>query len=164
MEEIINMTGMRGYLLGQAKEFLFGRYDEKVGLETLDDGHRIQDRYEQLKLGEIFGLTEPIRRMLPTNHHYETVNPLRNNSMPDWMPTNYFRNRTHGNIYNELSFGEFVLPGETYKKYNKLHSDDLGEYGLVDRLKILSIVALYSKEYRNIRDKTAFDAVSASFI
>lgn len=151
IDELSNMMGMRGYLLGQAKELLFGRDKEKVGLETLDDGYRIQDRYEQLKLGGMFGLTEPIRRMLPTNHHYETVNPLRNNSMPDWMPTNYFKNRTHGNIYNELSFGEFILPGETYKKYNKLHSDELGEYGLVDRLKILSIVAPYSKEYRHYK-------------
>lgn len=151
IDEVKSMMGMRGYLLGQAKETIFGKGEETVALETLDDGYRIQDRYEQLKLGGMFGLTEPIRRMMATNDSYTTVNPLRNNSMPDWMPTNYFKNRTHGNIYNEMSFGEFILPGETYKKYNKLHSDELGEYGLVDRLKILSIAAPYSKEFRHYK-------------
>lgn len=153
-DELKNMMGMRGFLLGQAATNIFGTdnpYKEKPQLQTLSNGNSIQDEFGQLKLGGMFGLTEPIRRLLPENTNDEYVSPLRNNSLPDWMPENYFKDISHGNIYSDFSFGEFVLPGETYKKYNRLHPDDTGEYGVVDKLKILSIVAPYSKEYRHAR-------------
>ena len=153
-EEIKNMMGMRGYMIGQGITSIFGGDNplkDKMGLETLDTGNETQDKFDQLKLGGLFGLTEPLRRMLAENANDKTISPLRNNSMPDWMPQNYFKDISHGNIYNNFSFGEFVLPGKVYEKYNKLHSDDLGKYGLVDRLKILSIVAPYSKEFRHYK-------------
>ena len=82
-----------------------------------------------------------------------TISPLKNNSLPDWMPQNYFKNVSFGNVYNEIPFGIFFFPGKVYEQYNKLHPDDTGDYGVADRLKILSKVAPFSKEFRHTRDQ-----------
>lgn len=155
-EDIKSIMGMRGYMFGQAITAVFGTdnpIENNVRLETLNDGQNIIDRYNALNLGGMFGTTEPIRRMLGVKPIEETVSPLRNTSLPDWMPQNYFKNVSFGNVYNEIPFGEFILPGETYEKYNKLHPDDTGEYGVADRLKILSKVAPFSKEFRHTKQQ-----------
>lgn len=154
-EDIKSMMGMRGYVLGEAISSIFGidnPIENNVRLETLNDGQNTIDRFNALNLGGMFGTTEPIRRMLGNKPIEETISPLKNNYMPDWMPKNYFKNVSFGNVYNEIPFGEFILPGEVYEKYNKLHSDDTGKYGVVDRLKILSKVAPFSKEFRHTRN------------
>lgn len=154
-EDIKSMMGMRGYIIGQAISTVFGTdnpIENNVRLETINDGQNAIDRFNALNLGGMFGTTEPIRRILGNKPIESTINPIRNTYMPEWMPQNYFKNVTHGNIYNEIPFGEFILPGEVYEKYNKLHPDDTGKYGVVDRLKILSKVAPYSKEFRHTRN------------
>lgn len=153
-EDIKSMMGMRGYIIGQAISTVFGTdnpIENNNRLETLNDGQNAIDRFNALNLGGMFGTTEPIRRLLGNKPIESTVSPIRNNYMPDWMPQSYFKNVSFGNVYNEIPFGEFILPGEVYEQYNKLHSDDTGKYGVVDRLKILSKVAPYSKEFRHTR-------------
>ena len=154
-EDIKAMMGMRGYIIGQAISTVFGTdnpIENNIRLETLNDGQNAIDRFNALNLGGMFGTTEPIRRLLGNKPIESAVSPIRNTYMPDWMPQHYFKNVTHGNIYNEMPFGEFILPGEVYERFNKLHPDDTGEYGVADRLKILSKVAPYSKEFRHTRD------------
>ena len=154
-EDTQSIFGMRGYLLGQGYEMLFGKNDTKnqTELETLNDGQSLYDRYYSLNLGGLFGTTEPIRRLIGNKPITNTISPLKNNSLPDWMPQNYFKNVSFGNVYNEIPFGEFILPGKVYEQYNKLHPDDTGDYGVADRLKILSKVAPFSKEFRHTRDQ-----------
>lgn len=145
------ITGMRGYLLGRGVDTLFGGDDplkDKVKLEDINSGRTTYDKFDDLQLGGMFGLTEPLRRMISSPVNHKSISPLKNKSLPDWMPTNYFMNREYGNIYDELAFGEYVLPGETYEKINKLHSDEYGKYGIVDRVNILSKIAPHSKEFR----------------
>ena len=64
-EDTQSIFGMRGYLLGQGYEMLFGKSDTKnqTELETLNDGQSLYDRYYALNLGGLFGTTEPIRRI-----------------------------------------------------------------------------------------------------
>lgn len=48
----------------------------------------------------------------------------------------------------KITKGEMRLPGEGYESLNKLHPDFYGEYGAIDRFKILADVAPYSDQYR----------------
>lgn len=152
-EDIQSIIGMRGYILGQAHDYIFGddSMNNEYELETLNSGQSLLDRYNNLNLGGMFGMTEPIRRIIGSEPISKSISPLKNNYMPDWMPKNYFKNVSFGNVYNEIPFGEFILPGEVYERYNKLHPDDTGEYGVADRLKILSKVAPFSKEFRHTK-------------
>ena len=154
-EDMQSLFGMRGYMIGQGFDMMFGKSDvqNQTELETLNDGQSMYDRYYALNLGGLFGTTEPIRRLIGTKPITNTVSPLKNNSLPDWMPQNYFKNVSFGNVYNEIPFGEFILPGEVYEKYNTLHPDETGKYGVADRLKILSKVAPFSKEFRHTRQQ-----------
>lgn len=154
-EDIKSIMGMRGYMLGQAVNLYFGddSLNDKVALETLNDGQSMLEKYNQLNLGGMFGITEPIRRLLGNQPIEKNISPLRNTNLPDWMPQNYFKNVSFGNVYEEIPFGEFILPGEVYEQYNTLHSDETGKYGVADRLKILSKVAPFSKEFRHTRQQ-----------
>lgn len=62
--------------------------------------------------------------------------------------SDYFIDFKHGDPYTKVPLGEARLPGSGYEALNKLHPDKyFGEYGAVDRLKILGNVAPYSTEY-----------------
>lgn len=152
-KDLFNIMGMRGYILDKGFETLFGdnNLENKTRLETLNDGQGAIDFYNQLELGGMFGITEPIRRLLGEKSIENSISPIKNKNLPDWLPSNYYKNLSNGNIYNIVAFGEFVLPGEVYEKYNKLNPDEFGDYGVVDRLKILSQVAPYSKEFRHYK-------------
>lgn len=151
--DLFNIMGMRGYILNKGVEAIFGESNisNNTRLETLNDGQGALDFYNQLELGGMFGITEPIRRLLGEKPIKNYISPLKNENIPDWIPKNYYKNISNGNIYNSVAFGEFVLPGEVYEKYNELNPDDYGDYGVVDRLKILSQIAPYSKEYRHYK-------------
>ncbi len=52
----------------------------------------------------------------------------------------------------KLPKGEMRLPGRGYESLNPLHSDEYGEYGAYDRMRILADIAPYSHEYKVWRD------------
>lgn len=61
----------------------------------------------------------------------------------------YFIDFQHGDPFRKIPFGEARLPGAGYETLNKLHPDQFfGQYGAVDRHKILGNVAPYSSEYK----------------
>lgn len=89
------------------------------------------------------------RRFFPRNTmRRDAYNPYRN-QMPDWLPgVGHYIDFQHGDSFSKIPYGEVRLPGAGYEKVHKLHSDELGKYGVVDRFMILGDVAPYSEEYR----------------
>lgn len=71
--------------------------------------------------------------------------------------------------YVKVSQGEMRLPGPGYESDNKLHSDQYGRYGALDRMKILGDIAPWSSEYKlwrdiarkTIKDKKGMDEIDA---
>jgi intein/homing endonuclease len=93
--------------------------------------------------------SEPVRRFIPRTRSYlETYNPLKN-TMPSWMPEDYFLDLKYGNPFQKIKEAEIRLPGPGYEA---LHPEVAGvhpeEYPLVHRLKILGDVAMWSDEYK----------------
>jgi hypothetical protein len=69
--------------------------------------------------------------------------------MPTWLPgPEYFLDFRHGDPYSKVMNGEYRLPGSGYESLNRLHPDMFGEYGAIDRFKILADVAPYSEQYK----------------
>lgn len=87
---------------------------------------------------------EIARRFFPhQNRNVENINPLRN-TMPDWLPARFLT----GDPFTKVPKGEARLPGAGYETLNKLHSDQYGRYGALDRMKILADIAPLSEEYK----------------
>jgi hypothetical protein len=93
-------------------------------------------------------LSEIGRRFIPRKRREEQYNPYRN-KMPTWLPgPEYFLDFRHGDPYSKITGGEYRLPGGGYEALNKLHPDMFGQYGAIDRFKILADVAPYSEQYK----------------
>lgn len=93
-------------------------------------------------------VSEIYRRFIPKHRRMQEYNPFRN-TMPTWMPgPEYFTDFRHGDPYSKIEKGELRLPGSGYESLNRLHPDFFGEYGALDRFKILADVAPYSDQYR----------------
>lgn len=98
---------------------------------------------------------EIVRRFIPDFKRSTRVNPLLN-EMPDWLPERF----KYGDPFTALPKGEMRLPGKGYEALNELHSDQFGEYGAFDRMKILADIAPFSPEYKvwkQIAQKTVTD-------
>ena len=154
-EDAKTWSGMPGYLASVFQEKITGKkssYQNDSTLASLDQATGLVNGYYDLDLGGMFGHTEGIRRILISNRYKQSfLNPLKNN-MPDWMPNNYYIDFKHGDPYRITPFAQYLLPGKTYKENFGLHSDqEYGEYGLLDRLRILSTTAPFSKEYRQYK-------------
>jgi hypothetical protein len=94
-------------------------------------------------------LSEVTRRFIP--HRRKNITSINNipNQMPDWMPGpgSLIDFRT-GDPLVKIPKGEARLPGRGYERLNELHPDEYGQYGAIDRLKILANVMPWSNEYR----------------
>jgi hypothetical protein len=103
----------------------------------------------EMQLGGAGGdLSEIGRRFIPKRRREEQYNPYRN-TQPSWMPgPEYMLDFRHGDPYAKITGGEYRLPGAGYESLNKLHPDMFGEYGALDRFKILADVAPYSDQYK----------------
>tara|TARA_R110002020_G_scaffold268819_4_gene484135 strand:- start:9710 stop:13723 length:4014 start_codon:yes stop_codon:yes gene_type:complete len=87
-------------------------------------------------------MSEAVRRFMPAfPSAIQEYNPIEN-TLPDWLP----KDLRYGDPYTSLrhGLGEERLPG---RLYDELYGTG-GEYGMHDRLRILSDVASYSAEYR----------------
>jgi hypothetical protein len=92
-------------------------------------------------------ISEITRRFIPKERNLKSVNRIPNR-MPSWLPgADYFVDFKVGDPFMKVPLGEARLPGEGYKRLNKLHPDEVGEYGAFDRFKILADVAPWSLEY-----------------
>ena len=95
-------------------------------------------------------VSEIVRRFIPkerTNVNY--LNPIRN-TMADQFPflpgSDYFINFKQGDPYTKIQEGELRLPGVAYERFNARARG----YDQLTQLDILSDVAPYSKEFRQL--------------
>jgi intein/homing endonuclease len=147
-------VGLIGFAEGAIEKALTGREEVFQNLQTLGVmGKETGSEYwlwSHLNVGGALGASEPIRRFIPhTRSYLEEYNPLKN-TMPSWMPQDYFLDLTHGNPFKKIKEAEIRLPGPGYEA---LHPEVAGiapeEYPLVHKLKILGDVAMWSDEYKH---------------
>ena len=89
---------------------------------------------------------EIARRFIPEFSRRHRINPLMNDlaEKHPWLPEKFFR----GDPYASMPMGEARLPGTGYEALNQLHPDQFGQYGIIDRYKILADIAPNSEEYK----------------
>lgn len=139
-----DLSGVRGFLLGMA----FGGDDYGEGsavIATAADAYSTSSRFWRMNLGGRGGeVSEVVRRFLNKRPGlYKVINDMPN-VMPAWLPEQF----RYGDPYIQIPGGEIRLPGEAYESLHKLHPDEFGLYGAVDRAAILADVAPYSPEFR----------------
>lgn len=152
-EDTKTWSGMPGYLASVTQGIITGKkslFQNESTLASLDQATNLTEAYYDLDLGGLMGTTEGIRRVVISDRYKQNyINPLKN-TMPDWMPSNYYIDFKHSDPNKISPFAQYLLPGKQYKENFGLNSDQkYGEYGLLDRLRILSTVAPFSKEYRD---------------
>lgn len=145
--------GLVGFAEGAIQKATTGREEIFRNLQTMETmGKETGSEYwlwKHLNIGGAAGTSEAIRRFIPRTPSYlETYNPLKN-TMPSWMPDDYFIEFQHGNPFQKVAEAEIRLPGEGYAALNpEVQGLDAEEYPLIHRLKILSDVAMWSDEYK----------------
>ena len=101
-------------------------------------------------LKEHFGYSEPLRRFIQ-RASFSQANEIPN-QMPSWLPgDDYMTNFRVGDPYVQIDDGYARLPG---KGYEALHPELQGlapeDYPDIHKLRILSDVAPYSREYNQV--------------
>ena len=110
-------------------------------------------------LGDLLGAGEFQRKILPTSSGAlpDRINPIKNTSSPDWMPSDpskFYIDFSTGNPYSKVARGEERLAGVGLEALNpELQGVDPNDYSLVWRNKILTDVARGSKEHRETREE-----------
>jgi len=121
----------------------------------------ISRRYYERELGaglgpspslkEHFGYSEPLRRFIQRESFEPQANEIPN-TMPSWLPgDDYMTNFKVGDPYVRIDDGYARLPGAGYEA---LHPELKGlnpeDYPDIHKLRILSDVAPYSREYNQV--------------
>jgi len=101
-------------------------------------------------LKEHFGYSEPLRRFIQ-RASFSQANEIPN-QMPSWLPgDDYMTNFRVGDPYVQIDDGYARLPGKGYEALHPelrgLHPED---YPDIHKLRILSDVAPYSREYNQV--------------
>jgi len=143
-ETMYRMPGATGFMT-RALVGDTGYGEGEVVLESAEMAYAESNRFNRSGLGgRGMRFSEVARRfMQPSPGLRETVN-RRPNTMPRWLPDRY----TKGDPYRKVQGGAIRLPGEAYESLNKLHPDEFGKYGAVDRAAILADVAPWSDQYK----------------
>lgn len=98
--------------------------------------------------------SEIVRRFIPKERTgVDFVNPIRNKmgqQYPFLPGSEYYINFQTGDPFTKVQEGELRLPGVGYERFNKLHPDETGRYGLIDQLNILADVAPYSQQFKRV--------------
>jgi hypothetical protein len=140
-------------------ETVFGRQETGPVLASADAITDQGRMYWDADLGGMFGMTELLRRYMPSPNDIGIVEKINDipNMMPGFMPgsrsmfaedRSYYMDFTLGDPYTKVKGGEYRLPGAGYESINKLHSGQKGVYDPVDALMILSDVAPYSSAFK----------------
>ena len=169
--EANEMAGIYGFGFGTSKELLgFGdsnNVPDKPVLQSASRAYGSERSFWDLNLGGLGDFPTPLRgeygniefseitrRFIPHRRRdIDELNPIPNqfaNKYP-WLPgSDYFTNFDIGDPYVSIPEGEMRLPGPGYEKTHKLHPDETGEYGLLDKHRILSDVAPWSEQYKTV--------------
>ena len=151
-----DFTGLKGFssslLLGAAN--LDPTEQLRPELEVSGSSTSFSDTLSDANLGDMLGFGEFSRRLIPQYAAVkrDTVNPMRNQVAPDWLPKNetkYYKNFERGNYYSHMENGEYLLPGSKgFETLNpELKGIDPNNYPLVYQYKILQNVARGSSEH-----------------
>ncbi|MGL4998589.1 MAG: hypothetical protein ACRC5T_06420 [Cetobacterium sp.] len=145
--DLEQMAGLPGYVSGMLTNVMFGAknpWNETTGLESTDKVTTMHNAYENLQLGGLYGITEPIRRILdnPDSTGQVLLNPL-DQKIESWMPE-YFKK---GNNPYVKKSGGFYLNGEGFK--NSYQSTGNEE---IDTFKKLSFLAPTSEKFKQMND------------
>ena len=151
-----DFTGLKGFssslLLGAAN--LDPTEQLRPELEVSGSSTNFSDTLSDANLGDMLGFGEFSRRLIPQSAAVkrDTVNPMRNQVAPDWLPKNetkYYKNFERGNYYSHMENGEYLLPGSKgFETLNpELKGVDPNNYPLVYQYKILQNVARGSSEH-----------------
>lgn len=149
VEDLKTFAGLPGYAVTKVSELFFGSsnpYQNEVGLASIDQDTGLYSRYDELQLGDLFGMTEPIRRLIDDSNGLGMIkmNPLEQN-LPEWMPE-YFR---HGNNpYMSWDFGNYILPG---REFNRNENNNSGNEEL-NQFRILSLIAPSSSAFSQLKN------------
>lgn len=153
------LSGMYGFLFEQIVPSKRGMRWENAGKM----GSFTRTFWDESYGGIGGNFMEIARRFFPhENHNIEDINPIRN-TMEEWLPQRF----QTGDPYTKVTKGEARLPGAGYEALHRLHSDEYGRYGALDRMKILGDVAPLSEEYKiwkKIAKANYTDAYSKKFI
>ena len=100
---------------------------------------------------EHFGYSEPLRRFIQRESFEPQANEIRNN-MPSWLPgDDYMTNFKVGDPYVRVDDGYARLPGAGYEALHpELEGVNPEDYPDIHKLRILSDVAPYSREYNQV--------------
>ena len=151
-----DFTGLKGFssslLLGAAN--LDPTEQLRPELEVSGTSTSFSGTLSDANLGDMFGFGEFSRRLIPQSAAVkrDTINPMRNQVAPDWLPKNetkYYKNFERGNYYSHMENGEYLLPGSKgFETLNpELKGVDPNNYPLVHQYKILQNVARGSSEH-----------------
>ncbi len=100
---------------------------------------------------EHFGYSEPLRRFIQRESFEPQANEIPN-TMPSWLPgDDYMTNFKVGDPYVVVDDGYAPLPGAGYEALHpELQGVDPEDYPDIHKLRILSDVAPYSREYNQV--------------
>ena len=142
--------------------------DLDKGKEVFFQGSRQMDsisrRYYEKELGagmgpnpaldEMFGYTEPFRRMVQREDFAPQANEVPND-MPSWLPgDDYYTNFKGGDPYVRVEEGYARLPGAGYAALHpELKDVNPEDYPDIYKMSILGDVAPDSRQYNNVRQK-----------
>lgn len=154
----MDAIGLPGFVMGSLWE---GAGGANLGLEapvlaSFSDVGSMTDRFWDLGIGGGYGTTEAVRRFLPKkDFRVQELNPVEN-EMPSWLPgSNYFTDFSRGDPYAKVALGEYRLPGEGYaSRFKELEGVDPELYPNVHKIRILGDVAMYSREYDEMKSRT----------
>ena len=151
-----DFTGLKGFssslLLGAAN--LDPTEQLRPELEVSGSSTNFSDTLSDANLGDMLGFGEFSRRLIPQSAAVkrDTINPMRNQVAPDWLPKNetkYYKNFERGSYPSHMENGEYLLPGSKgFETLNpELKGVDPNNYPLVYQYKILQNVARGSSEH-----------------
>lgn len=156
-----DMTTPRPVLESASRAYSSTRAFWNLGIGGLGDfPSPLEGNYANIEVSEI------LRRFIPKERTgTQFINPLQNEmgKQYPWLPnasSGYYLDFASGDPYTKATEGEMRLPGTAYERFNKLHPDQYGKYGLVDIHKILGDVAPWSQEYRTV-DKMVSSAANS---
>jgi hypothetical protein len=107
-------------------------------------------------LQEHFGYSEPLRRFIQREGFEPQANEIPN-TMPSWLPgDDYMTNFKVGDPYVRVDDGYARLPGAGYEALHpELKDVNPEDYPDIHKLRILSDVAPYSREYNQVPSSCA---------
>ena len=176
------MLGIYGFALGHAREGLgFGQSDfepQKSVLQSASKAYGTSRAFWDLNLGGLgdvpvggaegignIEFSEIVRRFIPKDRAgVDYINPIKNTmgKQHPFLPgAEYYINFQTGDPFTKVQEGEVRLPGVGYERFNRLHPDETGNYGLIDQLNILGDVAPYSQQYKQVSSQLDKMSLSA---